>query len=479
MPYAIRKALYFLLLVICVKIFFGETVYAQKKKKLTQTVIAENLLQSGPMLGYSEMREVLLWVQTTKEAEVYINYTEVRTEKDTSGIVIYLPKKEATTLEDIFSSQKVKTTAENAFIAKIILKDLQPGKSYEYFVIIDGIKVNLPYKSVFHTQPLWQWRTDAPDFTFAMGSCLYVNDSVYDRPGKPYGGNYKILTSIYEKKPDMMLWLGDNTYLREADWGSASGILYRYTHSRSLKQMQPLLATAHNYAIWDDHDYGPNDSDRSFRGKKLTKQAFDMFWCNPTSGNHNNEGNYTSFEWNDVQFFLLDDRYFRSPNNRTTGDRTMLGKEQLQWLIDGLVSSNATFKIVAMGGQILNPAQVKENYSNYSQERDSLLSIIRKENIKGLLFLSGDRHFTELTKMDRSGTYPLYDFTISPLTSGVHKSAEKEANTMRVEGTLVQQQNFAVGKLSGKGQERTLTVTVYDIDGKMLWERSIAAKNLK
>ena len=33
------------------------------------------------------------------------------------------------------------------------------------------------------------------------------------------------------------------------------------------------------------------------------------------------------------------------------------------------------------------------------------------------MFLSGDRHFTELLKVERPGTYPLYEFTSSPLTS--------------------------------------------------------------
>jgi alkaline phosphatase D len=132
-----------------------------------------------------------------------------------------------------------------------------------------------------------------------------------------------------------------------------------------------------------------------------------------------------------------------------------------------------------LGGQVLNPAQVKENYSNFGRERDSVFNLIRKENIKGIVFLSGDRHFSELTKMERPGTYPFYDFTISPFTSGIHKGAEKEANTMRVPGTLVQQQNFAVGKVTGKGDDRTLTVTVYDLDGKELWNQSITAKELK
>ncbi|RYD81309.1 MAG: alkaline phosphatase family protein [Sphingobacteriales bacterium] len=445
-------------LFLLVEAFFGAAIYAQKSKPAD----TKSLLQSGPMLGYSEMKEVMLWVQTNKAAEVYFTYIEAGNARATEK-----------------STKKINTTEENAFTAKLIAEKVEPGKKYNYRLYINNKPITLLYETTFQTQALWQWRTDAPDFSFAMGSCLYINDSAYDRPGKPYGGSYKILTSMYEKHPDLMLWLGDNTYLREADWNSRSGILYRYTHTRSLKELQPLLASVHHYAMWDDHDFGPDDSDRGFRAKKYTKEAFDLFWCNPVTNAVKNEGNYTSFEWNDVQFFMLDDRYFRAPNNRQTGDKTMLGTVQIQWLIDQLVSSKATFKIIALGGQVLNPAKVKENYSNYGRERDSLFNLIQKENIKGVVFLSGDRHFTELTKMERAGTYPFYDFTISPLTSGIHKGADKEANTMRVEGTLVQQQNFAVGKLSGKGDDRTLTVTVYDIDRKELWNRSIAAKELK
>ncbi|GIW22754.1 MAG: hypothetical protein KatS3mg068_1761 [Candidatus Sericytochromatia bacterium] len=64
---------------------------------------------------------------------------------------------------------------------------------------------------------------------------------------------------------------------------------------------------------------------------------------------------FTKFEWSDVEFFLLDNRYYKSPNNRVTGEKTLLGKEQINWLIDSLVNSKATFKIIAMGVQVLNP----------------------------------------------------------------------------------------------------------------------------
>ena len=113
-----------------------------------------------------------------------------------------------------------------------------------------------------------------------------------------------------------MLWLGDNIYLREADWNTRTGIMYRYTHTRSLPEMQPLLASSINYAIWDDHDFGPNDADRSYHLKNTTLEAFKLFWANPTYGIVGDSGVATTFEWGDVQFFMLDNRYFRAPNER-------------------------------------------------------------------------------------------------------------------------------------------------------------------
>ena len=57
---------------------------------------------------------------------------------------------------------------------------------------LDGEEVALDRPLRFTTQPLWQWRTDPPSFTAALGSCAYVNDPPYDRPGDPYGGGWMI-----------------------------------------------------------------------------------------------------------------------------------------------------------------------------------------------------------------------------------------------------------------------------------------------
>ncbi len=424
-----------------------------------------NIIQSGPMVGYCEMKEAVIWLQTIKKASVKIEYFAIDNDKQ------------------IFNSDVYTTTKEQGFACHIILDQLQPSKKYKYNLIIDDKKVVLPYETSFSSKKLWQWREDAPDFTVAFGSCNYVNEQAVDRPEKGYGSGYGIFESISAKNPDIMIWGGDNIYLREADWDSKTGIYHRNTHSRSIKEMQPLLAKTQNFAIWDDHDYGPNDSDRSFYNKYLTQQAFKDFWANKTYGIHSNqkEGIFSTFNWGDAQFFLLDDRFFRSPNDRKTGERVILGSVQLEWLIDALSLSAAPFKIIVIGGQVINTAQVYENYSNYPEERNKLLQEILDNKIKGVFFLSGDRHSTELSMLSRENTYPLYDWTVSPLTSGAASvdRVEKEPNQNRVSGSLFGQNVFGTLAFSGNKENRQMRLTLFDKEGKELWNKVILKKELE
>ncbi|MEL6720773.1 MAG: alkaline phosphatase family protein, partial [Bacteroidota bacterium] len=236
-----------------------------------------SILQAGPMVGYSEMTEVQLWVQTKESAKVHFNFWEKGGNKS-----------------DMRTSTSIRTKVDQAFTAKVSLQDLLPGKTYEYQLFINDQGLKFPYPTEFQTQVLWQWRTDPPNFKIAIGSCSYINEPEFDRPGKGYGGEYEIFEGIHKQEPDAMIWLGDNTYLREVDWYTKSGIFHRYTHTRSTKEMQALLASTHHYAIWDDHDFGPDDSDRSFIHKDKTLNAFELFWANPTTGIPQTNGGITT-----------------------------------------------------------------------------------------------------------------------------------------------------------------------------------------
>jgi alkaline phosphatase D len=164
---------------------------------------------------------------------------------------------------------------------------------------------------------------------------------------------------------------------------------------------------------------------------------------------------------------------------RSTGKRQVFGEAQIEWLLDALSSSRATFKVVVAGGQVLNPVRTAETYANYPEERQELLRRIEEERVRGVLFLTGDRHFTELTRMERPGSYPLYDLTVSPLATWIERNGDREANTLRVPGTLVAEQNFATLEVDGPRGERQLTLSVFDAKGVRKWTRAIAAAELQ
>lgn len=432
---------------------------------ISSLAIAQNsLINSGPMVGYCEFKEAMIWLQTNKNESVRIDYYALDNPKQ------------------LFSSPVVSSTKDSGFTYHIVLDKLQPNKKYNYSVIINNKKVVLDYETSFSSKKLWEWREDAPDFKLVFGSCNYVNEPEVDRPGKPYGSNHKIFESIAAKNPDIMLWGGDNIYLREVDFDSKTGIYYRYQHSKKIKEIQPLLAKTQNFAIWDDHDFGPNDSDRSFYNKYITQQAFKDFWANKSYGSNPNqkEGTYSTFNWSDAQFFLLDDRFFRSPNDRITGEKTMLGKEQFEWLIDALTNSKANFKIIVLGGQILNTNADKENYGSYPEEKARLLQELSDNKIKGVVFLTGDRHFAELSVLKRVSYYPIYDWTVSPLTSGIaSENAKKENNLLRVEGSTFFEHNFGTLEFLGSKAERQLKLTLFNVEGKELWNKVILKKELE
>ncbi len=444
-------------------IFCSTSSFAQKE-------IKTELLQSGPMVGYSEMSEIGLWVQTKKSAKIQIAY---RPKLD-------LATNNASTDTTFQFTEAIQTNSVTAFVAKPVMQNLEHSTKYEYKLLINDKEIPFEYELKCQTQILWQFRTDPPKVKFAFGSCTYVNEEKDDRPGKGYGSEYEIFTSVYKENVDFMVWGGDNTYLREPDWGSRSGIMHRYTHTRSLPEMQSLLATVHNYATWDDHDFGPNDSDYTFPNKNITTEAFNLFWQNQNTNNIEGGNDITSvFSWGDAQFFMLDNRTFRQAQDYQAENKSYFGDKQVQWLIESLVSSKATFKFVVVGAQVLNESAIYENYATYPEERKKVLDAIQKQNIEGVIFLTGDRHHSVITKMERENDYPLYDFTSSSLTAGSSTPKEGENPTAIKESFIIGKHNYAVIEIEGKRKERILTITYKDKEGKDLYSLKIKEEELK
>ena len=240
------------------------------------------------------------------------------------------------------------------------------------------------------------------------------------------------------------------------------------------------------YAIWDDHDYGPNDAGKSYILKEESRNLFMNYWCNPSYGEEG-KGVYSMISYSDVDIFLTDDRFFRSEDEMPDSvkgqpniTKTYLGKMQMEWLKNALVFSKASFKIIATGGQVLNPYNNYEGMRHYSAEFIELTGFLAEQKIPGVIFFTGDRHFSEVIRLDRPGLFPLYDVTISPYTSGVSfvKGAELN-NPLRVPGTLVQANNFGKVSVSGKINDRILKVEFIGTHGDKQGEWLVNEKELR
>ena len=407
------------------------------------------------MLGHVGQRNAEIWVNWPMENEtVSIKYSTITDEVNASQGG-----------KEIFSVSK-----ENNLSKKIVLSLLQPGAHYTFFLESKSFKTKV-YE--FTTQELWQWRKDAPNFSVVFGSCTYVNDTEFDRLGKAYGQSDSIFNVISELHPNAMIWGGDNIYLREGDFETQANMEARYLKARQVPSIQKLLSTCPQYAIWDDHDFGPNDSHSSFQYKKESLAAFKEMWGNSNYGFSKNENNCITGKVtiNDIDLYLLDNRSFRIPPGTSGITPQMLGKEQINWLIQDLKSSKASFKLVAVGSQVLSSVADFENYANYQEEREYLLKEIAENKIKNVIFLTGDRHFAELSQLTLANEIRVLDITSSPLTSRPYSNS-KEINSNRVEGTFLGEQNFAQLSFSGKNGERILNLDLKNKTGKIIWNKS-------
>ncbi|HET6409277.1 MAG TPA: alkaline phosphatase D family protein [Chthoniobacteraceae bacterium] len=325
-------------------------------------------LQAGPQLGHVAHDHALLWVRATATAPWKVVVTEAANPN--------APRE--------FTGPELGVASGYSGIVK--LDGLKPGTRYHYEVFL-GDRPQTPRPSPsFSTAPT----PDQPiKLRIALGSC--VGDTLAGAAPA-----WAELAARQTMKPeqgafDLLLMLGDNHY---ANTTEIEKLRVYYTAHRLTGGWRELAAQSPIYAIWDDHDYGPNDSDSTQKGKEDSLRIFKEYWANPACGESENPGCYYTFMRGDVQFFMLDCRYHRSPNKAPDGpEKTMLGAKQLEWLKRELSSSKARIKILATGSEWETFSQ-QDSWASFRTERDAFFAWIAEHQIEGIILLSGDRHFS-------------------------------------------------------------------------------------
>ncbi len=347
---------------------------------------------------------------------------------------------------------------------------------YDYFEVHEALQVQRVTRSnlVLGRYVLIQGTVEcqaAPqknnNLTFLLGSCAFPYPFLFWKAGD----RELIFDAMTEQEKDFMIWMGDNVYYLNGEWRSNQRMHQKNLQMRFNTRLEKFLKSCPQYAIWDDHDFGGNNARSNHRYKYQALDIFKQYWNNPYTGLDTTPGVFCHFSQQDADFFLLDARFHAR-------DSTMLGLSQTEWLFERLKASTANFKFVVSGTQILPDNPSGEDMGDFGNDREKLLAFLAEEKINGVIFLSGDRHYGELMRLDRETAYPLYEMTSSPLTSLVNPGYTRN-NPLRQPETLAVVANFGKVELMGAGKSRFCRLSLFNKGGQLLWQKDIALSELQ
>jgi len=344
-------------------------------------------------------------------------------------------------------------------VVKFHVTGLEPQTKYAFAVrLAEDEEAVEP--GVFATAPA---PGQGSKFRLAVASCFgntYRRDDGRTRAQREYVDDSWHL--LMERDPDLQLIIGDNVYADSTDYNHLwdSHVLER-TNNEPFGQ---AIRTIPTYAVWDDHDYGPNNSDGTASGKEHSLRAFHEVYANPPRKGGGGPGIYTSFSWGGVDFFLLDGRYHRTPNDAPEDEnKRYLGDEQRRWLIEQLKASKAPFKLLVNGSTWYTSKD--DSWRLFPHARKRLWNEIVENEIEGVVFVSGDIHRCDLPLHwpEVEGAYLMPEITSSGLGShGEHDPL-----------------GFVVVDFDMTASDPTMTARVIDGDDRETLKRLVRASELR
>ncbi|PHR96101.1 MAG: hypothetical protein COA78_29155 [Blastopirellula sp.] len=366
--------------------------------------------ERGPMVGHATHTKATIWYYAGKDKAVELRYR-------LSG---------AANAE--FVKQSMPPRAQNNFTSLAELTGLAPATNYQYQVWVDGKKAG---EGSFSTAPVPH---QPVEFDYLFASCVSLKVSK----------DQKAWDAVLKHDYDFQMFHGDNVY---ADSTSHSVLWGHHMEQRNIGNFAETLTRAPTFATWDDHDYGPNDSDGSATGKEDSLRLFKDVWSNPSYGLPDAAGVFYTFMWGNVQYFVLDNRYHRTDKG-SGANNTQLGVKQREWLLDGLKKSRAPFKVILSGGSIQRGS---EKWAEYEVEFKTIMNFIRDNKIYGVMFQGGDVHIVYFKKYDDNAQdefrdtvrpsllqyetemgYPVYDI----ISSGIAKHDKRPWSIVNVNTKL-------------------------------------------
>jgi len=332
------------------------------------------------------------------------------------------------------------------------LTGLEPGTTYAVTVIAGGLRAG-PYRVV--TAPA---DDDPRPVTFAVIADLDPNPKF----------ETDLVDHILAAAPDLLIGLGDLPYCDNGPDVAKTAEAYRDRHAeaRSHPRFRPLFEAAPLRAIYDDHEFR-NDWDAAFvaaepeRYRAAVDVWDEFFPIRDAAG----EVRYRRWRWGaHAECFLLDCRRFRSANKDPDGPaKTMLGDAQLAWLLDAVVASTATFKLVFTTVP-LDFSTGDDAWSSYQTQRQQLLDGL--VGVRGLVMISADQHWFSA----HIHAHGIREFQFGPLARDTRNPAPPTS------GVLARAVNFNFGLIRIDGD--SIAISAIGPGGDPLFATTLTADDL-
>jgi alkaline phosphatase D len=220
--------------------------------------------------------------------------------------------------------------------------------------------------------------------------------------------------------PDCILLLGDSIY---AD-GSVTTDDYRASWNGQMGRagIQAMFASGAVVATWDDHELANNwvyDAPGSSLQDTVTPEMYEagtQAWRDaiPQGIGPGGSGVWRQLRYGPVDVFVLDCRGERHV------DGAMMSDEQLDWFVEALQASDASFKLVMTSihatdhTAFIGAVQDVDRWQGYPEQRARLITAAA--SVPGTFFVTGDMHYGAVQRLDAEGGpgADLYEIAAGP-----------------------------------------------------------------
>ncbi|HMC28976.1 MAG TPA: prolyl oligopeptidase family serine peptidase [Verrucomicrobiae bacterium] len=304
----------------------------------------------------------------------------------------------------------VRTETNHNNVVQFSLTALKLNTQYHYALEING-RVDKHKQGEFRTFP------EAPaSFSFAYASCAKT------------ASTSDVFDTIRENHPLFFMNIGDFHYLNITS-NSPGKFRAAYDLVLSSPQQAELYRHIPFVYIWDDHDFGGNNSNRKASSHEAARLTYEEYVPHyPLASGDGDVPIYQTFTLGRAKFILTDLRSERDEaKKKDSPQKTMMGAKQKAWFKQELLSAKDHYPLIFWVSSVPWLGQPHTNYyrgigtnqfgffhhtnltytptrrrqrtptdedhwSVYSYERTEIADFIKSNHITGLAILHGDSH---------------------------------------------------------------------------------------